>query len=635
MKQEVNARKFEKDDPEFVEFFNEHGWVVLKGNLTSDVIQGGLGQWANLKQRYAHEMGLSLVEYENEVSQWRNLWHNEKGYFRDLIYTPVLHECAWESMGWEGARLLHDHIICKPHKGHNDKIPWHQDSMFWPVNSPGVSTWTPFRDVTLNDGCLEVVDRSHLGGCSSPVDFMAKEKDEFPEDSVQVFLPVSAGDTVLLHSLTWHRSSPNKGNHDRPVHIGLWIHSDSKWRPDLVDWHPVNEHVEAEPMGRLEGELFPSFGTLNELIDSGEDIHGGTIRHNSISMYDASKIVAQQMKTIAGSGQSLPEILGSQSHVQTIIHATLEQGFSDDEEIVREALKRLEISFSAYEKHRARNVYNSAYSNWWEVAGHRWYMHLQTTVGVVGLGSVGDAAFTTFSNHFHTVGYDVDGRGDWKEILASDVAIVCVPTNAAGDGQLDMTHVMDVANKLAEHSFTGLMIVKSTLQPGTMDAINERYPQLRAAYAPEFLRERDALEWFQSPDRLVYSCATNDESALLEYFSWIGEEVPRVRMEHLEAELGKLAHNTYIATKVTFTVEIERLAHHFGVDPVPVMETVWRDRRVNNPAHLTPMKGGFAGKCVPKDTAALAQLDPDTESILHMLSKRGSDEAHRERMNNA
>ncbi len=635
MKQEVNATKFEKSDPEFIEFFNEHGWVVLKGNLTSDVIQGGLGQWANLKQRYADEMGLSLVEYENEVSQWRNLWHNEKGYFRDLIYTPVLHECAWTSMDWEGARLLHDHIICKPHKGHNDKIPWHQDSMFWPVNSPGVSTWTPFLDVTLEDGCLEVVDRSHLGGCSSPVDFMAKEKDEFPEDSVQVFLPVSAGDTVLLHSLTWHRSSPNKGNHDRPVHIGLWIHSDSKWRPDLVDWHPVNEHVEAEPMGRLEGELFPSFGTLNELLDSGEDIHGGTIRHNSISMYDASKIVAQQMKTITGSEQSLPEILGSQSHVQTIIKATIEQGFSDDEETVREALKRLEISFSAYEKHRARNVYNSAYSNWWEVAGHRWYTHLQTTVGVVGLGSVGDAAFTTFSNHFHTVGYDVDGRGDWKEIVASDVAIVCVPTNAGGDGQLDMTHVMDVAHKLAEQSFNGLMIIKSTLQPGTMDAINERFPQLRAAYAPEFLREKDALEWFQSPDRLVYSCAKSDESALLDYFSWIGEEVPRIRMEHLEAELGKLAHNAYIATKVTFTVEIERLANQLGADPGPVMETVWRDRRVNNPAHLTPKKGGFAGKCVPKDTAALAQLDLDKESILHMLSKRGSDEAHRERMNNA
>lgn len=635
MKQEVNTTKFDKDDPEFIDFFTEHGWVVLKGNLTSEIIQGGLGQWAELKQRYADEMGLTLVEYENEVSQWRNLWHNEKGHFRDLIYTPVLHQCAWESMGWRGTRLLHDHIICKPHKGHNDKIPWHQDSMFWPVNSPGVSSWTPFRDVTLQDGCLEVVDRSHLGGCSSPVDFMAKEKDEFPEDSVQVFLPVSAGDTVLLHSLTWHRSSPNKGNHDRPVHIGLWIHSDSKWRPDLVDWHPVNEHVEADPMARLVGELFPSFGVLDELVDSGEDIHGGTVRHNSISMYDASKIVAQQMRTITGSEQSLPDILGSPNHVQSVIDATLELGFCDDAPTVREALKRLEISFSAYEKHRARNVYNSAYSNWWEVAGHGWYTHLQTTVGVVGLGSVGDAAFTTFSNHFHTVGYDVDGRGDWNEILASDVAIVCVPTNAAVDGTLDVSHVMSVAGKLAEGAYRGLMIVKSTLQPGTMDAIREQWPSLRVAYAPEFLREKDALEWFQAPDRLVYSCDSGDVDELLECFGWVERDVPRIRMEHLEAELGKLAHNAYIATKVTFTVEVERLARQFGVDPNPVMETVWRDRRVKNPAHLTPGMGGFAGKCVPKDTAALAQLDADPGSILHILPTRGSDEAYRLRMNDA
>jgi UDPglucose 6-dehydrogenase len=383
---------------------------------------------------------------------------------------------------------------------------------------------------------------------------------------------------------------------------------------------------------RLEGELFPSFGTLKELVDSGEDIHGGTIRHNSISMYDASKIVAQQMKTITGSDQSLPKILGSEGQVETIVEATLREGFCQDPHLVKEALKRLEISFSAYEKHRARNVYNSAYSNWWEVAGHRWYTHLQTTVGVVGLGSVGEAAFSTFSTHFHTVGFDIDGRGDWNEILASNVAVVCVPTNATDDARLDVSHVMNVAEKLAADAFSGLMIVKSTLQPGTMDTINETYPSLRAAYAPEFLREKDALEWFQAPDRLVYSCASQDEQMLLEYFSWIDESIPRIRMKHLEAELGKLAHNAYIATKVTFTVEIERIADLFGVDPEPIMETVWRDRRVMNPAHLTPRLGGFTGKCVPKDTAALANIDPDKESLLHMLPKRGSDEVYRKRM---
>ena len=632
MKQVVNTSAFEPDDPKALEFFRNHGWVVLHGNLSSELIEGGLSQWAVLKQRYADEMNLSLVEYENEVSQWRNLWHTEEGHFRELVFSPVLHTRAWQCMGWTGARLLHDHIICKPHKGHNDKIPWHQDSMFWPVNSPGVSTWTPLLDVTLEDGCLEVIDQSHLGGCSSPVDFMAKEKDEFPDDAVQVFLPVSAGDTVLLHSLTWHRSSPNRGCHDRPVHIGLWIHADSKWRPDLVDWHPVNEHVEAQPKERLEGELFPAFGDIVPLEDASGDIHGGTVRHNSISMYDASKIVARQMKLITGSHDTLPEILGAPHHVQRIIDATIEQGFADDPILVREALDRLRISYSAYEKHRARNVYNSAYSNWWNVAGQHWFGHLQTTVSVIGLGSVGSAALTTFSKHFHSVGYDIDGRGKWEDVLMSKVAIVCVPTNATADATLDVSSIYQVADDLSNGGYSGLVVIKSTLQPGTMDSLNELHPALRLAYAPEFLRENDALAWFEAPDRLVYSCNTQDEEDFMACFNWIPKEVPRLKMTHLEAELGKLAHNAYIATKVTFTVEIERLAKEFSVDPVPIMETVWRDRRVLNPAHLTPNQGGFAGKCVPKDTAALANLDPDKASLLHQLVPRGSDEAYRKRM---
>ena len=62
-------------------------------------------------------------------------------------------------------------------------------------------------------------------------------------------------------------------------------------------------------------------------------------------------------------------------------------------------------------------------------------------------------------------------------------------------------------------------------------------------------------------------------------------------MSDIEAEIGKLAHNAYIATKVTFTCEIERIADSMGCDAMKVMRTVWTDRRVNNSAHLTPYKG--------------------------------------------
>lgn len=623
----TNEVSFSKNDLDWRDFFNKHGWVVIKNNLNNNITENGLLQWDQLKQKYSDEMGLTKTEYESEVSQWRNLWHSEQGVFKQLVYSEGLHDIAWKSMGWSGSRLLHDHIICKPHKGQNEKIPWHQDSMFWPVDYPGVSTWTPFMDVTVNDGCLEVIDKSHLKGCESPVDFMAKERESFPEGSVRVLLPVSAGDTVILHSLCWHRSSPNRGDNDRPVHIGLWIHSDSKWRPDLVDWHPINEHAECEPFERLEGKMFPSFGEFKQLEIQETDIHGGTIRGNEISMYDASKIVANQMRIISECNSSLPEILDSDELVQLIVNRTILNDFCDDENRIQEALERLRISFMAYEKHRARNVYNSAYSNWWEVAGMAWHHKLNPSIGIVGLGSVGNAANLALQKTFKTYGYDIDGTGHFSDILNSDVAFVCVPTNASNSGKLDMSAIEEVCAKMHSDCYNGLIVIKSTLQPGTMKRLRESYPDLRLSYVPEFLREKDAIEWFEYPDRIVYSCNEEDEDLLRIAFSWVDFAIPRLKMTDLEAEIGKLAHNAYIATKVTFTCEIERISDSMGCDAMKVMQTVWTDRRVNNSAHLTPYKGGFGGKCVPKDTAALCSIDEDTESLIHHLQSRGHEDS--------
>ena len=57
---------------------------------------------------------------------------------------------------WTGMRLLHDHIIAKPAKRASKKIPLHQDTMFWPVDVPGCSTWTALTDAPIDGGCMEV-----------------------------------------------------------------------------------------------------------------------------------------------------------------------------------------------------------------------------------------------------------------------------------------------------------------------------------------------------------------------------------------------------------------------------------------------------------------------------------------------
>ena len=126
-----------------------------------------------------------------------------------------------------------------------------------------------------------------------------------------------------------------------------------------------------------------------------------------------------------------------------------------------------------------------------------------------GLGSVGNAALSTFKSHFKTHGYDIDGRGEWSHVLISKCAIVCVPTDGDGEGGLDMTNIFDVSEKLASSNYNGLIVLKSTLEPSTMDELNLKFPNLRFAYVPEFLREKDAIEWFNNPDRIVYSCRDN------------------------------------------------------------------------------------------------------------------------------
>jgi len=249
-------------------------------------------------------------------------------------------------------------------------------------------------------------------------------------------------------------------------------------------------------------------------------------------------------------------------------------------------------------------------------------------VGVVGLGSVGNAIFEVMSQYHAMVGYDVDGRGAIKEVLDTEAALVCVPTNGTDTGELDMSAVDAVCNDFSRSRYQGIIVIKSTLHPGTMERLEYNYTNLKLVYMPEFLREKDAEEWFQYPDRLVVSGVSQYVSSALELFSWVPENIPRLRMSHIEAEIAKLAHNAYIATKVTFTCEIERICESKDADPLKVMEVIWNDRRVMNPAHLTPGLGGFGGKCVPKDTRSLRQIDTNEndDSLLAFVLANGTKE---------
>lgn len=228
----------------------------------------------------------------------------------------------------------------------------------------------------------------------------------------------------------------------------------------------------------------------------------------------------------------------------------------------------------------------------------------ESEIGVIGVGAVGRAVYHTLSFYYKCVGYDrKGGYHTWNDVLDTKVVFICVPTDEK-NGRLDCSIVEEVISKLNDDGYTGAVVVKSTLRVGFMDGMKKKYPNLRLLYMPEFLREKSNFVWFVNPDRLVYSGDQKDIEEVSKYFTWV-EGAKVLCMSYIDAEIGKLAHNAYIATKVSFTNEIERICAQHGANAYNVMSIIWADRRVGNSEHLKPLGEPYVGKCVPKDTLEL------------------------------
>ncbi len=225
-------------------------------------------------------------------------------------------------------------------------------------------------------------------------------------------------------------------------------------------------------------------------------------------------------------------------------------------------------------------------------------------IGVIGLGAVGSAVIHGLRRFHECVGFDSEDGYAWEPILGTGVVFVCVPTPLGEDGHLDCSAVEQVLSRLDSSGYGGLIVVKSTVRVGFMGEVSSRFPRLRLVYMPEFLREKSRYTWFLSPDRLLFGGGTEEVTEALSYFSW-SKGAATIKTDYRTAEIGKLAHNAYIATKVTFTNEIERICVQNGADPLAVMRVVTTDRRVLSEAHLQPGRGPYGGKCVPKDTREL------------------------------
>ena len=132
----------------------------------------------------------------------------------------------------------------------------------------------------------------------------------------------------------------------------------------------------------------------------------------------------------------------------------------------------------------------------------------RTTVGIVGQGFVGSAVYAGFKDYFQTETFDIakDSTCDsLKELIEKcQFIFLCLPTPMDEDGSCYTGMVEDVIKDINRMTTKKkVLIVKSTIPPGTTDGWNKKYDQVDIVFNPEFLTEANAMDDFKNQTRIV------------------------------------------------------------------------------------------------------------------------------------
>lgn len=251
-------------------------------------------------------------------------------------------------------------------------------------------------------------------------------------------------------------------------------------------------------------------------------------------------------------------------------------------------------------------------------------------VAIIGYGWVGKAYHKVFPD---AVIYDPFSpiekvaNTTKEEVNACAIALVAVPTDPvevespsytiSGDTvpQLDMSIVEDVVDWLE----TPLILIKSALQPGTVDRLVAKTGK-KIAVSVEMVGEGKYFMPFwkyphaEDPTYHSFLIVGGEEETARRCADFIWEKMSPDIDIHLtsaiEAEITKLMENTWGALKVTFANVMYDICDEFNANYTRVLQAWGADGRVEKMhMRVTPGKRGWKSKCYDKDVPALAQLD--------------------------
>ena len=253
-------------------------------------------------------------------------------------------------------------------------------------------------------------------------------------------------------------------------------------------------------------------------------------------------------------------------------------------------------------------------------------------IGIIGKGFVGSAVHYGFStdphNDFDIKIYDknpkLSSHSLEETINHSEIVFVSVPTPANLDGSINLEIINDILSEINNcYDGKSIILLRSTLIPGTSSMFSKKYSKLKIVFNPEFLTERSAKFDFINQSRFILGGEKKLTSKVADLYRWrFGSTIQIIETTFETAELIKYMNNCFFATKVSFLNEMKQVAEKCNADWDMAIEGFISDGRIGH-SHLSVPgpdgKFGFGGSCFPKDIQAMINFGTEKNLELSTL----------------
>jgi len=266
------------------------------------------------------------------------------------------------------------------------------------------------------------------------------------------------------------------------------------------------------------------------------------------------------------------------------------------------------------------------------------------TIGIIGQGFVGTAIHKGLENFYKIAAYDIDETKSnttlEKLIIESNIIFQCLPTPMKKSGACDLSIVnlsLRNINMICEKwDRSPIVIVKSTVPPGTCEALNNVYENINIVFSPEFLTEANSIEDFKNQSRIILGGPRPYTTQVKTMFRKAFPHIPIIKTGYKTAEMVKYFINNFLSTKVSFANEMYEVCKEFGIDYDKVTEYALYDGRIGKSHLAVPGPDGdygFGGHCFPKDLDAMIHfaLQNNVEPLMLKSTKQKNDMVRKNR----